>query len=408
MRQALVLTTESLVHDRRVNAQVALLGSMGFEVEISELDVSRGAGRDVLSALRALLYLLRALISALPAVPGLRRFVIKYKLGRYRNVMLPTLRQLSQDILSPIRLGIALRRKWAAKSMLPSLIVANDLQALIVALPLLRPESILVYDSHEFNLHRRRQNSWLRFFWNYAFERLGVKRSRLALVVSEGLAEVMRELYPSGKFAIVPNALFKSSHHPADFKVAVSGKSGVLHLIYIGAWTAGRALDAMVALVKTDQRLCGHFFVINGVVEDLDELMGAPRMNFHFGADYQKKLMTLLGSKELCLSWCIIENVCLSYRFALPNKYFQSLAVGLPVLVSDEQVLADEVAVKKCGLVVPVGLLKSPRMLADWLAGHVEQAREHLLEWGALHNERTDSYEARMREAMKIALGETG
>lgn len=408
LRQALVLTTEPLAHDRRVNAQVALLRSMGFEVQISELDVSRRVGGNVSSAFEVFSCLLRTLISALPAILQLRRFVIRYELDRYRRVMLPTLQQLSQDILNPIRMGIVLRRKWMGGAMLPKLIVANDLQALIVALSLLRPESILVYDSHEFNLHRRRQNSWLRFFWNYAFERLGVKRSRLVLVVSEGLAEVMRELYPNGKFAIVPNALFRNNSRSVDFRVTVSGKSDVLHLIYIGAWTAGRALDAMIALVETDQRLFGHFFVVNGVVKDLEQLVSTPRMSFHFGSDYQEKLMALLGSGGACLSWCIIENVCLSYRFALPNKYFQSLAVGLPVLVTDEQVLADEVTVKKYGLVMPVDLLKSPRMLADWLVGHVAQVREHLLKWGALHNERAGSYGARMREAVDIALSGTG
>lgn len=36
---------------------------------------------------------------------------------------------------------------------------------------------------------------------------------------------------------------------------------------------------------------------------------------------------------------CLIENLCLSYNYCLPNKLFEYLMAGLPVLVSDLQEL---------------------------------------------------------------------
>ncbi|MNR18243.1 hypothetical protein D3C85_1349630 [compost metagenome] len=36
---------------------------------------------------------------------------------------------------------------------------------------------------------------------------------------------------------------------------------------------------------------------------------------------------------------CLIENLCLSYYYCLPNKLFEYLMAGLPVLVSDLQEL---------------------------------------------------------------------
>ena len=54
--------------------------------------------------------------------------------------------------------------------------------------------------------------------------------------------------------------------------------------------------------------------------------------NWRFGPeDYEEHLLQLTRSRR-CLMWCCVENACLSYYFGLPNKFFQALAIGIPVI----------------------------------------------------------------------------
>jgi glycosyltransferase involved in cell wall biosynthesis len=54
-----------------------------------------------------------------------------------------------------------------------------------------------------------------------------------------------------------------------------------------------------------------------------------------------------VSSADVGLS--IIENICLSYYFCLPNKIFEYLSCGLPVIVSDFPEMAKIISDHKCG-----------------------------------------------------------
>ena len=50
---------------------------------------------------------------------------------------------------------------------------------------------------------------------------------------------------------------------------------------------------------------------------------------------------------------CLIENTCLSYYYSLPNKLFEYLMCGLPVLINDMPEQRRIVQQYDCGWVVP-------------------------------------------------------
>ncbi len=53
--------------------------------------------------------------------------------------------------------------------------------------------------------------------------------------------------------------------------------------------------------------------------------------------------------------WCCLNAQALSYKLALPNKFFQALAVGIPVIASSGTYLADLVNRYELGFVVHDG-----------------------------------------------------
>jgi glycosyltransferase involved in cell wall biosynthesis len=56
---------------------------------------------------------------------------------------------------------------------------------------------------------------------------------------------------------------------------------------------------------------------------------------------------------EADVGLCLIEDTCLSYRYCLPNKLFESLLSGLPVLVSDLPDQAQVIRNYNAGWVLP-------------------------------------------------------
>jgi glycosyltransferase involved in cell wall biosynthesis len=61
------------------------------------------------------------------------------------------------------------------------------------------------------------------------------------------------------------------------------------------------------------------------------------------------------------LGLCLIEDSCLSYRLSLPNKLFEYIMAGIPVIVSDLPEMASVVGANQIGEVV--AQLDSPAIL---------------------------------------------
>jgi glycosyltransferase involved in cell wall biosynthesis len=57
-------------------------------------------------------------------------------------------------------------------------------------------------------------------------------------------------------------------------------------------------------------------------------------------------------AKEADIGLCLIEDLCLSYRFSLPNKLFEYLLAGIPVIVNDLPEQRKFINKYKCGWVL--------------------------------------------------------
>ena len=72
--------------------------------------------------------------------------------------------------------------------------------------------------------------------------------------------------------------------------------------------------------------------------------------NIHFHDPVDPDILgAFTGSADL--GFCLIEDLCLSYRFCLPNKFFEYAMAGLPILVSDLPEMRKLVEEYDCGVV---------------------------------------------------------
>lgn len=201
----------------------------------------------------------------------------------------------------------------------------------------------LIYDAHEVVFHRNRKNSFLRSLFDFSLEKHVIQAADEIRVVNTKIAELYCLVYPGidSRLRVVSNDHFVP--HPVDIESISNSEHATI--VYVGQGVKGRQLEQL-ALITKDSELSVHAFFIGEVptfAVNAQWIIG-PR-------DYENNLVALVQSQR-CMMWCCVENICLSYQLALPNKFFQALAVGMPVIVSKDTYLSEIVHKYKIGIVL--------------------------------------------------------
>lgn len=210
------------------------------------------------------------------------------------------------------------------------LIYANDLDTLLGAgvISFVRRKN-LVYDSHELftelpELVHRRVKRWL---WQL-LERMMIRRVSIGITVSASIAYELRSRYGK-EFSVVRNV-------PMARGSVMIAPTGVNTIIYQGALNVGRGLEKLVAAM---QYVDNANLVIAGTGDIEDMLIGLAR---ELGLTSKIRFTGRLSSNDLfvetskaTLGVSLEEDLGLNYRFALPNKLFDYIQAGIPVLVSN-------------------------------------------------------------------------
>lgn len=243
----------------------------------------------------------------------------------------------------------------AVRRLQPTLIHCNDYNTMWVGVAArLTTRATVIYDSHELwaDRNQRPEPRW----WLLACEALFVRVADLTLTASPGYAEVMARRYRT-----TPPRVIRNIPHSNGLPEP-RAPNGDPTAVYVGALTTGRGLEisirALAHLSQVRLRLVGpghaHY---RAELADLARREGvADRVEFT-GAVPPGQVLSEIGGASVGLA--LIQPVCLSYRMSLPNKVFEYVAAGLPVLGSDLPAIG--------GLIsgYGIGLLAQPSDPAD-------------------------------------------
>jgi len=196
----------------------------------------------------------------------------------------------------------------------------------------------VIYEAHEFFaghelLLRRplRRALWM------GIERLAIPIIDHLLTVSEPLAELYRQRYPQlKKISVIRNLPLRSSF-PDQASLADSGADSPFTLVFHGYFHKGRALPQMIramAQVRTENiRL---LLVGGGPLEaELRQLVTEQNLDNHVHFhDFipHDQLLSFLSTADLGLA--LIQPDSPNRTYSLPNKFFELIGAGVPVLAS--------------------------------------------------------------------------
>lgn len=216
---------------------------------------------------------------------------------------------------------------------------ASDLYTLPALHTAARSHSgLLAYDARELYAHvaATAGRPWIRLFWQ-AVERRYIRRAGAVFTVSPSIAQVLQETYHIAAPVVLYNAPPAQSLAPSDVLRERLGLSAdtviVLHQGQL------RPHRGVARLTTAFRHVPGAVLVFLGdgpLKPALQQSALHPALTgrVHFLDPVPPDaLLPVTASADVGVT--LLEDVCLNHRYALPNKLFEYLRAGVPVLGSD-------------------------------------------------------------------------
>ena len=234
--------------------------------------------------------------------------------------------------------------------------VANDLDTLLPNYLVSRiKHKKLIYDSHEYftEVPELTGRPFVRWIWTL-IERTVFPRLEHVITVSDSIADKYEKYYKIRPVVVRNCALNSESIVPYDRKEFGIEKEDLI-LIFQGAGiNIDRGGEELIEAVRQTDRVTLFIVGSGDVLEKLKSGENYPykgqRVRFINKVPWEE-LMRFTKMADAGIS--LDKDTCLNYRFSLPNKLFDYISAGLPVITGNLPEIRKIVEAYDCGLIIP-------------------------------------------------------
>ena len=249
-----------------------------------------------------------------------------------------------------------LKAFWRAIREKAEGIHAQDLYSLPVAYVAARVHgAALIYDSHEYYLGMDSliERKFERSIWALV-ERAFIGKADRVITVGDAIADILRARYSIRRPVVVRNCPgFRRSERSDKLREWLGIPKAVGIVLYQGVMDAGRGLFTILESLKRVEGGCLVMLGDGHVLAELKEharRLGLSDRTFFPGSVPLRELMRYTASADVGIH--LIENTCPNHYYCLPNKLFEYMMAGLPVIISDFPEIGEVVRDARAGLLV--------------------------------------------------------
>ncbi|MBR3376589.1 MAG: glycosyltransferase [Mogibacterium sp.] len=236
-----------------------------------------------------------------------------------------------------------------------------------------KKKPILVYDSHEFELGRNKKRNKIHLYIIKLWEKKVINSSAFTMVVNDSIADELVKIHRLKKRPVVIRNIpdkwnidpVKYKQKREELKKEFEGCNEKSILIYHGAVSHNRGIEQLLLAVAD---LEGVNLLILGNPEseeyknELIEKYIQPIKDRIIvkSAVPHDQLWEYIGAADLCIA--LIVPKYRSYFYALPNKLFEAIQAGTPILVSnlpEMKRIVEEYNIGECVEVDDIEAIKS-------------------------------------------------
>jgi hypothetical protein len=224
----------------------------------------------------------------------------------------------------------------------PDLIIANDLATLGAGTQAAkRLKAKLIYDAHEYEKGRNGVAGTLAEAIRIEYEAPLIRQADAVVTVGVAIARLLQKDYRLPRIpATILNAASETTEHrlngDAEQSAPPPAKHGKPTALFTGSVADGRGLDMAMRAIK-DSAIPINLSVLSRVSDDqaqnLKRLAASAAIASSFkvlpSVDPGEVVATM---RKADLSIIPIQESCTSYRYAVPNKLFQALKAGHPIV----------------------------------------------------------------------------
>lgn len=234
------------------------------------------------------------------------------------------------------------------------LYISNDLDTLLPCYIVSRlRRKRLVYDSHEYftGQYGLAENRFAFNTWKW-IERKILPNLSFVITVSDSIAELYNKEYGINPF-VIRNAAFKSSDIiPVDRKEFGVSSDKLLVVLQGTGINVGRGASELLEALKI---ISGVHLLIIGSGDTMKEIKSkatdsslSGKVTFIPGLPWSE-MMAYTKACDAGLS--LDKDTCLNQKYSLPNKLFDYLSAGIPVIVSPLPEISKIVNEFDCGII---------------------------------------------------------
>lgn len=216
------------------------------------------------------------------------------------------------------------------------LIHCHDIEPLPIAVILKKLTGAkLIYDAHELETERN-AISGIRKQLSGLAERKCINYVDHIITVSPSIRDWYERQYPNKPVSLVrniPSSVYAGAS-PFPLRETLGIHNDALLFLYLGGLSKGRGVEAILEGFEHSDVPHHVLFMGSGPLTDQVKAYAHRCARIHYRSPVPpSEVLSFAQGADIGL--CLIEDTCLSYRYCLPNKLFECLLSGLPVLASD-------------------------------------------------------------------------